>query len=161
MAIELMTIGALSGLGMTKLCSIISIILTGARIPLAMLLTHAGMGLDGIWWALSLTSIVKGIVFTLTFRHTSRTKLSKPDRKTLSIPEMINNRFTVGNIHKRFLYLKDIRIFGSFRFTFCSEKKQKYCEYHKQNYHISNLCCYTCCKSIDSCSNSNKNQTDS
>ena len=75
MAIELMTIGALSGLGMTKLCSIISIILTGSRIPLAMLLTHAGMGLDGIWWALSLTSIVKGIVFTLTFRHTSHTKL--------------------------------------------------------------------------------------
>ena len=75
MAIELMTIGALSGLGMTKLCSIISIILTGARIPLAMLLTHAGMGLNGIWWALSLTSIVKGIIFTLTFRQTSRTKL--------------------------------------------------------------------------------------
>ena len=76
MAIELMTIGALSGLGMTKLCSIISIILTGSRIPLAMLLTHVGMGLDGIWWALSLTSIVKGIVFTMTFRHTSRTKLN-------------------------------------------------------------------------------------
>ena len=76
MAIELMTIGALSGLGMTKLCSIISIILTGARIPLAMLLTHAGMGLNGIWWALSLTSIVKGIIFTLTFRQTSRTKLN-------------------------------------------------------------------------------------
>ena len=75
MAIELMTIGALSGLGMTKLCSVISIILTGSRIPLAMLLSHAGMGLNGIWWALSLTSIVKGIVFTLTFRHTSRTKL--------------------------------------------------------------------------------------
>ena len=75
MSIELMTIGALSGLGMTKLCSIISIILTGARIPLAMLLTHAGMGLNGIWWALSLTSIVKGIIFTLTFRQTSRTKL--------------------------------------------------------------------------------------
>ena len=76
MAIELMTIGALSGLGMTKLCSIISIILTGSRIPLAMLLTHVGMGLDGIWWAISLTSIVKGIVFTMTFRHTSRTKLN-------------------------------------------------------------------------------------
>ena len=54
----------------------ISIILTGSRIPLAMLLTHVGMGLDGIWWALSLTSIVKGIVFTMTFRHTSRTKLN-------------------------------------------------------------------------------------
>lgn len=76
MSIELMTIGALSGLGMTRLCSIISIVLTGSRIPLAILLSHVGMGLNGIWWALSLTSIVKGIVFTLTFRHTSRTRLN-------------------------------------------------------------------------------------
>ena len=74
MAIELMTIGALSGLGLTKLCSIISILLTGARIPLALVLSHTEMGLSGIWWALSLTSIVKGIVFTLTFRHTSHTR---------------------------------------------------------------------------------------
>ena len=44
MAIELMTIGALSGLGMTKLCSIISIILTGSRIPLAMLADSRGNG---------------------------------------------------------------------------------------------------------------------
>lgn len=75
MAIELMTIGALSGLGLTKLCSIISILLTGARIPLALVLSHTEIGLSGIWWALSLTSIVKGIVFTLTFRHTSHTRL--------------------------------------------------------------------------------------
>ena len=75
MAIELMTIGALSGLGLTKLCSIISILLTGARIPLALVLSHTEMGLSGIWWALSLTSIVKRIVFTLTFRHTSHTRL--------------------------------------------------------------------------------------
>ena len=75
MAIELMTICALSGLGLTKLCSIISILLTGARIPLALVLSHTEMGLSGIWWALSLTSIVKGIVFTLTFRHTSHTRL--------------------------------------------------------------------------------------
>lgn len=75
MAIELMTIGALSGLGMTRQCSIISILLTGSRIPLAMILSHMGMGLDGIWWALSLTSIAKGIVFTLTFRYVSRHKI--------------------------------------------------------------------------------------
>ena len=72
MSIELMTVGALSGLGRTRLSSTISVILTGSRIPLALILTHAGMGLNGIWWALSLTSIVKGIIFTLTFRHISR-----------------------------------------------------------------------------------------
>ena len=72
MSVELMTIGALSGLGRTRLCSLISVILTGARIPLAMLLTWAGMGLNGIWWALTVSSVVKGIIFTLTFHHISR-----------------------------------------------------------------------------------------
>ena len=40
-----MTVGALSGLGRTRLSSTISVILTGSRIPLALILTHAGMGL--------------------------------------------------------------------------------------------------------------------
>lgn len=72
MCIELMTVGALSGLGRTKLCSIISICLTGARVPLALLLTKTPLGLDGVWWALSLSSIVKGIVFYFTFQYSSR-----------------------------------------------------------------------------------------
>ena len=72
MCVELMTIGALSGLGKTKLCSVISIILTGARIPLAMLLTRTGLGLNGIWWALSITSIVKGLVFHGVFQKIGR-----------------------------------------------------------------------------------------
>lgn len=71
MSIELMTVGALSGLGRTRLSSTISVILTGSRIPLALILTHAGMGLNGVWWALTISSVVKGIVFTLTFRHIS------------------------------------------------------------------------------------------
>lgn len=72
MCIELMTIGALSGLGRTKLCSIISIILTGSRIPVALLLTWLGFGIYGIWWAFTLTSIAKGIVFYFSFRHVSK-----------------------------------------------------------------------------------------
>lgn len=72
MCIELMTIGALSGLGKTKLSSIISILLTGSRIPMAIILPRMGLGLNGIWWALTISSIAKGIVFTLTFRHVSR-----------------------------------------------------------------------------------------
>ena len=68
MCIESMTAGALSGLGKTKLCSIISITLTGARIPAAYLLCRTPLGLDGIWWAYGLSSIAKGIVFPVTFR---------------------------------------------------------------------------------------------
>ena len=66
MSVELTTVGALSGLGKTKLCSIISILFTSSRIPLAIILGNF-MGLTGIWWAFSSTSIIKGIIFTITF----------------------------------------------------------------------------------------------
>lgn len=68
MCVELMTIGALSGFGETKLCSIISITITAARIPLAMVLGSTALGLNGIWWALTLTSVAKGIIFYMVFR---------------------------------------------------------------------------------------------
>ena len=72
MCIELMTVGALSGLGKTKLCSVISISLTVARIPLALILTRTSLGLYGIWWALTISSISKGIIFYFTFQRVSR-----------------------------------------------------------------------------------------
>lgn len=75
MSVELMTVGALSGLGKTKLCSIISIIFTGMRIPLAMLLSATPLGLDGIWWALTATSILKGIIFYFVFQYIVRHSL--------------------------------------------------------------------------------------
>ena len=67
LCIELTTIGAISGLGKTNLCSISSILFTSARIPLAMILGNTSMGLNGIWWAFSSTTIIKGIIFTGTF----------------------------------------------------------------------------------------------
>ena len=68
MCIESMTVGALSGLGKTRLCSVISITLTGARIPYAWMLCRTSLGLTGIWWALSISSISKGIVFFSVMR---------------------------------------------------------------------------------------------
>lgn len=72
MCVELVSIGALSGLGDTKLCSIISILLTSARIPLAYTLSRTGLALNGIWWALTITSVCKGLVFFFVFRHVSK-----------------------------------------------------------------------------------------
>ena len=69
MAVELMSEGAIAGLGKTKLCSAISVTLTGMRIPLAWLLGGTALGLNGIWWALTLSSVCKGIVFYFTFRR--------------------------------------------------------------------------------------------
>ena len=78
MSVELMTVGALSGLGKTHLCSVISITLTSARIPLAIFLSGTALGLLGIWWALTASSVVKGIVFVMAFYWiTARMRNSK------------------------------------------------------------------------------------
>lgn len=83
MCLELMTSGAISGLGNTKLASVISISLTSLRIPLAYLFSHTALGLDGIWWALTLTSVVKGIVFFAAFHwDTARKMEMERGRKT-------------------------------------------------------------------------------
>ena len=63
MCLELLTVGALQGLGKTLPSSVITIALTAARIPLALILTRTGLGLNGIWWALTLTSMAKGCMF--------------------------------------------------------------------------------------------------
>lgn len=72
MCVELMAIGAISGLGNTKICSMISIIFTSMRIPLALILGSTALGINGIWWALTLTSMAKGIVLHLTFYYQCR-----------------------------------------------------------------------------------------
>lgn len=72
LCVEIIAIAAISALGNTKLCSIISIVCTGMRIPLAFLLSRTALGLDGIWWAFTLTSIIKGIILHFAFRRESR-----------------------------------------------------------------------------------------
>ncbi len=67
MCVELMAIGAISGLGNTKVCSIISIIFTSMRIPLAVVLSGTSLGICGVWWALTLSSMAKGITLHLVF----------------------------------------------------------------------------------------------
>ncbi len=72
MCVEIVSGGAISGLGNTKLCSIISIIFTGSRVPLAYFLSHGSLGLSGIWWALTITSMCKGLLFFLAFQKESK-----------------------------------------------------------------------------------------
>ena len=72
MCVELMTVGAMSGMGKTMEASVITIILTAARIPLAILLGGTALGLNGIWWALTISSIVKGIIFFIVFQRIMR-----------------------------------------------------------------------------------------
>lgn len=68
MCIEITTAGAFSGLGNTVTPSWVSIILTGLRIPIALLLSGmTALGLNGVWWSISGTSIVKGILLFILF----------------------------------------------------------------------------------------------
>ncbi len=76
MCIEITTAGAFAGLGKTVPPSIVGIILTSARIPMAMLLADTPLGLDGIWWSITISSILKGIVLFIWFRHTFKKGLS-------------------------------------------------------------------------------------
>lgn len=63
MCIEIITAGAFKGLGRTYLSSSILIVLTGARLPMAYLLSNPNaLGLNGVWWSISISSILKGIL---------------------------------------------------------------------------------------------------
>ncbi len=66
MMVETICSGAFYGLGKTYIPSAISIIGNALRIPLAILLS-AQMGVEGIWWAITISSLFKGISALLAF----------------------------------------------------------------------------------------------
>lgn len=76
MSIEIGTAGAFNGLGRTLPPTIIGIILNAIRIPLAILLSgYTILGLSGIWWSISMTAIIKGIILTSWFIYILRHKI--------------------------------------------------------------------------------------
>ncbi len=80
MCIELMTVGALSGQGKTLQCSVITIVLTTARIPFAMIFGKM-LGLNGIWWAFTVSSMLKGVLFFVYYLGVLRQLLREPGAK--------------------------------------------------------------------------------
>lgn len=61
MMFEITTQGLFYGTGRTLPPAIVSIGFNSLRIPLAMLLVTTALGITGVWWAISLTSMMKGI----------------------------------------------------------------------------------------------------
>ena len=72
MAVEIGSNGSFNGLGNTLPPTINGIALNALRIPLAYILSRTALGLTGIWWAISGTSIIKGIVIYLWFKFALR-----------------------------------------------------------------------------------------
>ncbi|WP_017826334.1 MATE family efflux transporter, partial [Clostridium botulinum] len=70
MCIEITITGAFNGLGRTYIPSIIGILLTGARVPASYFLCNPNvLGLDGIWWSISISSILKGTVLLTIYLY--------------------------------------------------------------------------------------------
>lgn len=66
MMLEITTQGMFNGLGKTTPPAIISIVFNTLRIPIAMIL-GTRMGVNGVWWALTITSIFKGIILFIWY----------------------------------------------------------------------------------------------
>lgn len=76
MVTESVTAGAFNGCGHTTPPALTSIIFTGARIPMAYLLTtFPALELTGIWWSITISSILKGSVLPLWYLYFQRKKL--------------------------------------------------------------------------------------
>jgi len=71
MAYEIVLEGAFNGLGKTKRYMFVRIPLTFLRIPLAYYLAfERGYGIVGIWWAISITTLLKGGLLLIIWRQT-------------------------------------------------------------------------------------------
>jgi len=60
--IEALAAGAFRGVGKTQPPSIISITFNVLRVPLASLLSQTSLGLNGIWWGLTIGGLFKGVI---------------------------------------------------------------------------------------------------
>lgn len=65
--VEMVTNGLFTGIGMPKIPANISIIFTILRIPMALILTPY-LGINGIWWSIALSSVLKGLVAYRVYR---------------------------------------------------------------------------------------------
>jgi len=77
MMLEITTQGMFNGLGRTTPPAIISIVFNTLRIPIAMVL-GTRMGVTGVWWALSITSIFKGIILFIWYLILQKRLSSEP-----------------------------------------------------------------------------------
>lgn len=67
-AVEMVANGLFTGIGKPNIPSVISIVFTTLRIPIAFFLSRI-IGINGIWISTAVTSIIKGIISYLMYRH--------------------------------------------------------------------------------------------
>ena len=78
MMLEITMQGVFYGIGRTIPPAIISIACNYMRIPLAIVFVQMGMGVEGIWWAVCVTTVAKGLVLLSWFVIIKKKCLSIP-----------------------------------------------------------------------------------
>ena len=78
MMLEITMQGVFYGIGRTIPPAIISISCNYMRIPLAVLFVRMGMGVEGIWWAVCITTVAKGLILLSWFIIIKKKCLSIP-----------------------------------------------------------------------------------
>lgn len=71
MMLELTTQGMFNGIGKTSPPAVVSIVFNTLRVPLAIFLASA-IGVNGVWWAISITSVIKGICSAMWYYFSQR-----------------------------------------------------------------------------------------
>ncbi len=66
MCLEITASGLFNGLGKTYIPSYITILFTGLRMPLAYIWSEQ-FGIDGVWWSITITTVIKGVVILLVY----------------------------------------------------------------------------------------------
>ena len=75
MCIEITCSGAFNGIGKTEPAAITSVAFNLLRIPLALYFSQMTfLGLNGIWWSITITSIFKGAIVYLWFGYIMKHK---------------------------------------------------------------------------------------
>ena len=71
MMLELTTQGMFNGIGKTSPPAVVSIVFNTLRVPLAIFLASV-IGVNGVWWAISITSVIKGICSAMWYYFSQR-----------------------------------------------------------------------------------------
>ena len=64
MCVEILTAGAFIGLGRTSPPSIVGIAMNALRIPASLIASAIGLGLNAVWWIISITATLKGVILS-------------------------------------------------------------------------------------------------
>ena len=67
LGLEIITIAAFSALGQTRFTAIVSTIFIGARIAMSAWLSSTSLGVNGIWWTMTITTNLVSLVFIFAF----------------------------------------------------------------------------------------------